>query len=355
MYYPMETQIAPMTTIRRERLLPVRGQVLVQPGDLVGPQDVVARCEVPGEIRMLDVSRGLKARRDRVGKLVRVAEGDTVQAGDLLAAPWGLLGSFRKCRSPLSGQVVAIRNGIILIQATPQTVELLAHMKGQVTNVMPDLGVVVSATGAWIQGIWGSGGESEGIVKVLVDSPQKPLRARSIDVSCHGTLIVGGRILDDKIFEPAIEANVRGIIAGSASAGLRTQMQALPFPVVLTEGFGTISMAEPIFSLLQNNMGREAILSADIQTRYGVKRPDIMIPLRAEEALSGEAAETASLTEGARVRVVCEPYMGQIGIVKQLPTPPQMVESGIRLPVAEVNLADGGPVVVPIANLELIR
>ena len=108
MYYPMETQIAPMTTIRRERLLPVRGQVLVQPGDLVGPQDVVARCEVPGEIRMLDVSRGLKARRDRVGKLVRVAEGDTVQAGDLLAAPWGLLGSFRKCRSPLSGQVVEL-------------------------------------------------------------------------------------------------------------------------------------------------------------------------------------------------------------------------------------------------------
>jgi hypothetical protein len=355
MYYPIETRIAPMTTIRRERLLPVRGQVLVQPGDLVGPQDVVARCEVPGEIRMLDVSRCLKTRRDRVGKLVRVAEGDMVQAGDLLAAPWGLLGRFRKCRSPLSGQVVAIRNGIILIQETPQTVDLLAHVKGLVANVMPDLGVVVSASGAWLQGIWGSGGESEGIIKLLVDSPQKPLRARSIDVSCHGTLIVGGRILDEKIFEPAIEAKVRGIIAGSANASLRPQMEALPFPIVLTEGFGTISMAEPIFSLLQDNMGREAILSANIQTRYGVKRPDIFIPLRAEEVASSETDDPAPLTEGARVRVVCDPYMGQIGVVTQLPIPPQMVESGIRLPVAEVNLADGGPVVVPIANLERIR
>ncbi len=355
MYYPMETKLAPMTTIRRERLLPARGQVLVQPGDLVGPQDVVARCEIPGEIRMIDASRLLKTRRSRIQKLVRVAEGDTVQEGDLLAAPWGLLGRFRKCRSPLNGQVVAIRNGIILIQATPQTVELLAHMKGQVTNVMPDLGVVVSATGAWIQGIWGSGGESEGIIKLLVDSPQKPLRARSIDVSCHGTLIVGGRLLDEKIFEPAIEAQVRGIIAGSASASLRAQMEALPFPVVLTEGFGAIPMAGPIFSLLQEHMGREAILSADLQTRYGVKRPDVIVPLRADEGLSGEATEAAALAEGARVRVVCDPHMGQIGVISQLPTPSQLVDSGLRLPVAEVTLAEGGPVVVPVANLEVIR
>lgn len=354
MYYPMETRIAPMTTIRRERLLPVRGQVLVQPGDIVGPQDVVARGQIPGEIRMVDASRCLKLRRDRVEKLVRVAEGDTVQTDDLLAARWGLLGRFRRCRSPLSGHVVAIRNGMILIQTMPQAVELLAHMKGQVTNLMPDFGVVVSATGSWIQGIWGNGGEAEGIIKLLVDGPQKPLRARSIDVSCHGTLIVGGRILDDKIFEPAIEAKVRGIIAGSANANLRSQMKALPFPVVLTEGFGTISMAGPIFSLLHDNMGREAIVTADIQTRYDVKRPEIVIPLHSEQALSKEPCRPSPLQQGARVRVTRDPHMGAVGTVTQLPVLPQVVESGLRLPVAEVTLAEEGPVVIPVANLELV-
>ena len=35
MYYPVERRITPLATIRRERLLPVRGQVLVQPGEVV--------------------------------------------------------------------------------------------------------------------------------------------------------------------------------------------------------------------------------------------------------------------------------------------------------------------------------
>ena len=36
-YYPPETRVLPLTMIRRERMLPVPGKVLVNPGDRVQP------------------------------------------------------------------------------------------------------------------------------------------------------------------------------------------------------------------------------------------------------------------------------------------------------------------------------
>ena len=48
--------------------------------------------------------------------------------------------------------------------------QLAAHVKGQVSNVMPGRGVVIAAAGSLVQGTWGSGGEAEGVLKVLVDN-----------------------------------------------------------------------------------------------------------------------------------------------------------------------------------------
>ncbi len=355
MYYPVEIQITPLTTIRRERLLPARGQVLVRVGEVVGPNDVVARCQLPGRILVVDVARALGVRRERTEKFLRKAVGDSVQADELLAVPRGAFGRFRRgCRAPVDGRIVAIRAGLVLIEAATSTVELTAHIRGQVTNVMPNLGVVISTSGALIQGVWGSGGEAEGVLKVLVDNPQKPLRTKAIDVSCHGTLVVGGRLQDKQVLQQAVEAKVRGIIVGSASSSLIPELQALPFPLLITEGFGSMPMSSHTFSLLQANLGREAMISADTQTRWDIKRPEVIIPLRSED-LPKEQPGPVPLEVGMRVRVSHGPNFGAIGSVTDLPMLPQVVESGGRLPVAEVELEKEGKVLIPLANLELIR
>jgi hypothetical protein len=249
---------------------------------------------------------------------------------------------------------MAVRNGTILIEAAPETHELRAHMKGQITNIMPELGVVISTSGALLQGIWGCGGEAEGVLKVLVDHPNKPLRARAIDVSSHGTLIVGGRIPDEKILEKAIEAKVRGIIAGSADADLCPQLEGLPFPVMLTEGFGNLPMSAPVFSMLHSNMGREAMIATATQTRWDVKQPEVIIPLRGEDNLPGSVPEPRPLEPGAQVRIARDPHLGAIGTVVQLPELDQLVESGARLPVAEIEMENNERVFIPLANLEMI-
>ena len=356
MYYPVETRIAPATVIRRDRVLPVPGRVLVNPGETVGPSGVVARCQLPGKVVVVDVSRTLKVRRDQAAKYIRKAVGESVQANEVLAAPKGPLGRLRRsCRAPGDGQIVGIRNGLILIGAEPVAYELRAHIRGQVASVLPNRGVVISTTGALVQGIWGSGGEAEGVLKLVVDSPQKPLRPRSIDVSCHGTIIVGGWIDDEKALEQAVEANVQGVIVGGVRSELRAWLQDLPLPIMITEGFGTLSMTEHVFSVLRSNAGREAMLSADTRTRWDIRRPEVVIPLRSEKETLAEDLSPQPLKVGMQVRLLRAPHLGAVGTVADLSTLPRVVESGARLLVAEVELEDEGLVQVPLANLELLR
>jgi hypothetical protein len=356
MYYPVETRITPVTTIRRERVLPAPGRVLANPGEAVGPSDVVARCQLPGKVLMVDVSRALGVRREQAAKYIRKSAGESVQADEVLAAPKGLLGQLRRgCRAPADGQIVGIRNGLILIEAAAMAYELRAHIRGQVANVLPNRGVVISTAGTLVQGVWGSGGEAEGVLKMVVDNPQRPLRPRSIDVSCHGTIVVAGWILDEKALEQAIEANVQGVIVGGVRSELCDWLESLPFPVMVTEAFGTQSMSQHVFSLLHSNAGREAMLSADTRARWDIKRPEVVIPLRSEKEALSEDSGPQPVKVGMRVRLLRAPYLGAIGTVADLPALPRAVESGARLPVAEVELEDEGPVLVPLANLELVR
>jgi len=354
MYYPVSVRIVPTTTILRERILPQRGEVLVERGAVVLATDVVARCQVPGEVKAVDVSRELRIDRARAAGRIRVAAGDTVQAGEVVAAARGLAGRFRNCRAPADGRVLEVRNGLIFIEAAPVNLELEAGMKGQIASVMPGRGVVISATGALVQGIWGNGGAAEGVLKIMVDSPEKPLRARAIDVSCQGTLIVGGRITGEEVLEQATEAKVRGIIVGSARADLRPALEVLPIPVMLTEGFGTLPLSQPAYSLLQSSMGREAGLDAETRTRWDVKRPEMIVPWQPTASDASPQPEAIPLEEGVMVRIARGPHMGATGTVTHIPARPQVVESGARLPVAEVEV-DGDPVAVPLANLELIH
>jgi hypothetical protein len=356
MYYPLESWITPLTSIRRERLLPVPGEVLVGYGEKVGPADVVARCQVRGHMRVVDVSRALETDRRRATKYVRKSAGETIQADEVLAGHRGLLGSLRgSVRSPVEGQIVEVRDGLVVIEAAPTTFELSAHLKGQITNVMPKRGVVISAVGTLIQGLWGCGGEAEGVLKLLVDSPQSPLRASAIDVSCHGTIIVGGHIVDEKALEQAVEAKVRGAIVGSVSAELCPFLESLPFPVLITNGFGSMSMSEPVFSLLHASMGREAMISTYRLGRWGGRRPEVIIPLRVEDEVPSEDTGPRPLKVGDQVRILREPHLGGLGTVTKLPRLPHTVESGARLGVAEVELQDGDAAMVPLSNLELIR
>jgi hypothetical protein len=359
-YYPAETRIAPLTTIRQQRLLPKRGRVLVRPGDWVEPGDVVARCQIPGKLCVVDVSQALGIPRELVRDSLRKQIGAAVQADDVLAERNGTLGrSPSRCVSPEDGRVIAIRLGRVLIETPPRPFELDAMFRGRVADVLPQQGVLISTVGARIQGVWGSGGDAYGVLTLPTQGGQEPLDEQILGDSTHRALVVIDDVLSESILGQAVDLGVGGLIAGSANHGLCRQTQPLPVSVLLTEGFGQVPMSRRAFSILQSCAGREAMLSIGTLGTRGAPgmhpRPEVLVPLESRGTSVDQEIGPRPLRGGEQVRCLRAPYLGLTGTVTKLPVLPQKVESGARLPVARVELTGDTSVVIAVANLEVIR
>ena len=350
MYYPFETQVTPLTIVRRQRILPAPGEVLVRADQRVEPTHVVAQAELPGDFHILPLNRLLNVSPSRVKRCLRVSLGDTVQEGQVVARRFG-----RSVESPIAGVVTASGSGRMLIEAQPASFELRAYIPGVISNVLEGYGVVIETAGAVIQGAWGTGNENFGVLKRLVKNPDESLRAGDIDPSCHGTILIGGSGLDSEVLEAAQELQVRGIVIGGLLPKLIPQAKQSPFPIVVTEGIGAVPMSTPIFNLLTTNDGREASISGKVQLCWDIVRSEVIIPLPADTSAPDQAQPGLPLTVGAQVRAVRAPYMGQTGVIENLPALGRLINTGAGVRGAEVDIGQEEPVFIPLANLEILR
>jgi len=354
-YYPPETRVMPLTLIRRERMLPTAGHILVSTGQRVESSDVVAQTELGGQFRTFEIARLLRVPPARAMRYLKKGRGDVVRAGEVIASRAGL--GVRPVRSPVAGMVVDIdeRDGRVAIEVASKQIEVHAYVKGVVGNVLGSLGVVVETPGALIQAAWGIGGESFGVLRMVAESGDEPLIGSSIDIKAHGSIVVGGGWIAASALEQAQQLQLKGIIAGSIEGNLIESATKMPFPIILTEGVGRVAMAAPIFDLLRSQDGREVSISAETRTRWGLVRPEVLIPLPSDTRPPMPPAVGAPLTVGARVRVVRGPHMGQVGTVSAIPGRAQRIEIGMRVHGAEVRFSPTSTVFVPFANLELLR
>ncbi|MDH4207883.1 MAG: hypothetical protein OEV76_03320 [Anaerolineae bacterium] len=354
-YHPFVTRVVSGLVMRRERMLPLRGEVLVSTGDRVRPADVVARTQVPGEMCLLNVARALRLSDGDLSPYLRVAVGDAVERGDVLAAGrgasllWG-----RTYRSPVSGVVGGVCQGRVLIQSDRRSLELVAHYRGTVINVMSGLGAIFEVRGALIQGVWGSDKAGFGVVKCMVENPAEELVPQAIDLSCRGGILVAGRCLDEMTLQRAAEADVQGLVLGSLEARLLDAVQAMPFPVVVTEGMGDYPLSGPLFDLLKAYEGQEASVKGLTESRGGALRPEVIIYTSvARERPVLEARPEFVLEVGSQVRIVRGPHLGKTGVVSHLPQPEGAPLGAERGRGIKVRLARGEAVPVAQPNLEL--
>ncbi|HEX2951731.1 MAG TPA: hypothetical protein VHV83_19525 [Armatimonadota bacterium] len=288
----------------------------------------------------------------------------------MLAETKGLFGLFgSKLISPTNGTIEYISpvTGTIGIREHPLPLNLTAYIAGTVEEVLPDEGVTVATEGAFVQGIFGVGGERRGKLKTVAAGPDSPLDDSLLGPECAGCVLLGGATANVAHIRKAVEFGAVGLVVGAVSdAVLRaylgydigvaiTGQEDVPLTLILTEGFGALSMAERTFRLLNSLQGMEASINGATQIRAGVIRPEIIVPEREVEASAVPTPQESELKAGVRVRLIREPYFGRFARVTALPADLHKIETEAMVRVAEVTLDSGESVLVPRANVEIIQ
>lgn len=343
--------ILPLTTIVRERVLPVAGKVNMHVNQRVNPTDVVAEATFAREHVLLDVARAFGISANAADKLIKVNEGDKLAQGALVAEKPGLFPQTIK--TPRAGRVMVAGSGQVLMEVGDTRIELRAGLPGVVTQVIPNKGVVIRTAGALIQGVWGNGRIDNGLMVSLLEKPDDVLQAGRLDVSLRGSVILAGQVRDLDTLKAAAELPVRGLILSSLPSALLQPAYQMRFPILVTEGFGSLPMNAAAFKLLTTSNKREATVNAEHFDRYAGHRPEVIIPL----PISSEPEEPTDLRLfeiGLPVRIKRPPYAGMVGTILNLPAGLSLLPSGLRAPSADIRLENGETALVPLVNLEVV-
>lgn len=355
--------------VQKTRRLPLKGQVLLKVGDSVEPTTVVARTELPGILQAIKIADKLGVEAKDVSSLLKINIGDKVEIGQQIAESKGLFGMFKSSvTSDYTGTAESLSEatGTLLVREAPIPIEITAYMKGRVMEIIPEEGAIIETRGAMVQGIFGVGGERLGEIRVAVSSPNDVLDAASITESDTGKILVGGSGVTLDAINKAAATGVIGLIAGAVKdvdltkylgydIGVAiTGQEAIPLTIIATEGFGNLAMAKRTFELFQSLQGSRASINGATQIRAGVIRPEVIVPNDKVAADGPVQASGGSLDKGTPIRIIREPYFGELGKVTELPAELQVVESGTEVRVLKAELEDGRQVTVPRANVEII-
>jgi hypothetical protein len=343
--------ILPLTTIVRERTLPVKGKVLARLGQKVGSTDIVAEASWARDHVFLDVARTLNLSPDAADKLIRCKVGDQLPSGSMIAKGRGLLP--RRVRTGREGRVVAVGGGQVLLESGESRMELRAGIPGNVINLIPDRGVVIQTAGALVQGVWGNGRMDTGVMINLADKPDTLLTANRLDASMRGSVMIAGLVKDAETLQAAAELPVRGLIIASLFPSLLPVAREMRYPIVVTDGFGTLPMNSAAYRLITTNVKREVTLNAEVYDRYSGARPEVIIPL----PVSTEPAppnDVEAFAPGQTVRLRRPPAAGMIGTIISVRSGLITFPSGLRSAGADVKLENGEQILVPFVNLDVV-
>ena len=355
--------------VRRTRRLPIKGEVQVKPGDHVSPDQVVARAMLPGVLQTIKMSEKLGVEPKDVAGMIPTKVGDSLVQDQIVVEIKALFGLIKnKVTSDYTGTVESISEvtGSIYVREPSIPVDIRAYIEGVIAEVLPEEGAIVETRCAMVQGIFGIGGERQGVIRVAVSGPDEVLKGANIKAEDRGKILIGGSGVTLEAIRRAEEVGVVGLVSGSIrdsdliqylgyDIGVAiTGQENIPLTLLVTEGFGELTMANRTFELLGTLAGQSASINGATQIRAGVIRPEVIVPITDGRAAVEAVQAAFELKEGTAIRIIREPYFGAIATVTELPATLVTLESGTEVRVLRAKLGSGEEVTVPRANVEII-
>lgn len=357
MYYPEQRAIANLTTIRRDVNLPDEstGVVRVKEGKRVDVRDVVANGVIPTGYVMLNGAGFFGLRKpENLAELMLVEVGDFVDEGVAIAGKHPERG--KRLFAPVKGFIALVdNNGYIIMQQTPRMIDMEAGVRGRVASLVQGRGVTIEATGTQIHGLWGNGNR---IISTLRMEPEGGLNRAAGDVlemRFMGTVVVTRSPLTMQSFQIMQEQSFSGIIAPSMDSSLIETALQVSEVILLTEGFGDARMNTTTYNLLEDYDGQQATIDAQMPNRWEPRYPEIIINRQTRDGDRPTRPNVMlTLRTGMTVHLMREPHKGMNGRILDLPKSPMLLDNGLRVPSALVELVTGETIYVPLANLEVL-
>ncbi len=358
--------------VRKERRLPIKGQVVVFVAGKVKAEDVVARTQLPGDVEPLNIAGILGVPPSDVPQYLLKKPGDPIKKDEVIAEIKSFFGLFKtQVKSPIDGifESYSTVTGQAMLRHPPMLVEITAYIDGVVTEVFENEGVAVETDATFIQGIFGVGGETTGILKRVADKPSDVITAEDISEDVKGKILIGGALVTADALKKAAKLGAKGFVTGGIdSKDLReflgydigvaiTGKEKIGLTLVVTEGFSRMTMMERTFKLLCQHEGKKASMNGATQIRAGVIRPEVVVPLEEVKPKKEKAKieQQTGIDIGTRVRIIREPYFGKMGKVVALPPELKDIETESKVRVLEVELDTGERITLPRANVEIIQ
>jgi hypothetical protein len=363
------------TIIKKLRMLPVFGKVLVKENELVSYEDVIAKTSVPGNKHLIKISEKLDTYPEKLKEVMIKGVGEYCEKDEVIALKKGFLSlTKREFRSPISGIIERISGitGEIIISEPEVSLEINSHIPGKIEKVIPDQGALIRSFGSFIQGIFGIGGEVIGDLMMIAKNNNDIIDADMIPTSCENKILVCGSLVNGEFLVKARNNGACGIIVGGImdedlyellgyEIGVAiTGNEDIGITIIVMEGFGKMDMSENVFNILKKNDGKKACIDGTTQIRAGVIRPEVIIPKLEDEGINfsymeDEIDNIKGLNLGTKIRIIREPYFGHLGIVVSLPPELQKIETESAVRILQVELEEGEIVTIPRANVEIIE
>lgn len=356
-HYPEQRYVSRLTLIRREVTLPEEstGDVTVQDGKRVDIRDVIAQGVKFSTHHILDVKAFFNLRKvSEAEKLILVNIGDVVDELEPLAGKNPTRG--KRLFAPMRGIVIGIEDGRIIFQEMPEIIDLEAGVRGSVSQILSGRGVIIETQGAQIQGVWGNDQRTIATLRVEPEDGIENIYTDQLNMKFLGAIIVSRRQLKPITISVMEEQGFAGIIAPGMDYDMLDTVMKAKGAILLTEGFGAARMSRPVLSILSEYEGQQVTLDAYQPRGWETRRPEIIVNVATARGSEAPARPNImlALRPGMTVRMTRDPYMGQTGRIVDLPKSPVLLENGLRILSAQLELPGGETVYVPLANLEVL-
>ncbi|MDP8315153.1 MAG: glutamate mutase L [Candidatus Celaenobacter antarcticus] len=232
----------------------------------------------------INIAKELKITPKHIKGYLKKREGDFVETYEPLASR--LERDFSHViPSPATGVITAIdtEKGTMTIQYKNEPYRVFANVSGKVIDVVENLSATIQYKGIKLNGIIGFGGEKTSGIHIINESYLEK------DSKYHEKILVCFDKISYPFLKDCAECDVAGVIApsidnkdlveflGEEIGVALTGNENIPFPIILTEGFGDFRMNAVFENFFKEQQHKMIYMNGHTQIRAGVVRPQMIV------------------------------------------------------------------------------